>query len=141
MPPRGEKGERDVSDYTLPATIATILGIIAPLIVSYLRQAAWPRWAVQVTLFSVSIGAAVVALVIGGQIQPDADITIELIVGYAAWIATVAQFIYNTFLRAAIDAPISTQGPLVRLTAALEGTSSPKGGDPPLSGGTSPPRQ
>lgn len=82
----------------LPAALATILGVVAPMIISFIKQVSWPPLAVQAVVIGVSLGAAVLALALSGVFQSP-SITVESLVGYAAYVATIAQLVYQTYFR------------------------------------------
>lgn len=112
-----------MEDVTLPAVIATLLGVIAPIIVSFIKQVSWSPFRVQLVVVVVSIGAAIIALVVSGTFQ-SSSITIESLSGYAAYIAVVAQFVYQTYFRE------------TALNARLENIGNAAGGiAPPPDGG------
>lgn len=85
----------------LPAALATILGVIAPIVVSFIKQVSWPPLAVQAVVVVVSLGAAVLALAVSGTFQ-SASITVESLIGYGAYIATVAQLVYQTYFKGTV---------------------------------------
>lgn len=85
-------------EFVIPAALATILGIVAPMIISFIKQVSWPPLAVQTVVIVVSLGAALLALVVSGTFQ-SSSITVESLVGYAAYVATIAQLVYQTYFR------------------------------------------
>lgn len=83
----------------LTPALAVLLAVVAPAVVSLIKQPWMPTAAVQAVVIGVSLGFGVLALLLSGMWDADVVWTTEVVVGYAAFVATVAQFVYHTYFR------------------------------------------
>lgn len=117
------------SDLLTP-TLAALLGIVAPFVISLVKNWKMSQGVVQVIVVGVSLLFGFLALLVGGMFADGVTWTTEAVVGYAAVVAVVAQFVYNSYFRG------------TNLNARLErfaapdplGGIAPPGGSRPASG-------
>lgn len=120
------------SELLTPA-LATILGIIAPIIVSLIKNWRMPPGIVQLVVVAVSVIFGFLALLVSDIWTGEISWTIESFAGYATYIAAVAHFVYNTFFRGTLfNARLEDFGaPPTPLLKGFGGSSGPAGGSRP----------
>jgi SNF family Na+-dependent transporter len=119
------------------AALATVFALVAPFIVSWIRQAGWSAKVVQTSTYVVALVFAVVAVLIQGSFDPS-HLDADAIVGYFAAILILAQALYVFLLKPSARNG-STTNFLARLNGALLGGAAPGPGTPPTGGETPPP--
>lgn len=120
------------------AALATIFALVAPFVISWVRQAGWSSRTVQALTYAVALAFAVVAVFLqAGNLDP-ATLDVEQVLGYFAAILILAQALYVFLLKP--GANIGPLSALQRLHTAALGADKPdhestNGGAEPPPGG------